>query len=321
LLSDKNPDNKPPLFKNFIIVNKKITGICLAVILLAILTANFWRLNPEDPDAVRAVSIYTEILYNAEIVGDTFTSLTTTLGSYAAKRVSENPLTAALLVRLLKDAGVSADSVLAVNASGSFPGFALAALSASAALGLRTYVIASIGSSSYGANIPGNTIADMLLKDNVRNLGFTLLAVTPGGSNDRGRVLDPEELERISLLLEKHGIPFILPNDLIHAIDIRESFFNEAGSTLLLNIGGSHASSGDNLDIALMAGIIKPDRENRFDDPGLIQSFLRQNIPVIQILNIKQLLAAYDLDFDENGKLIGNTEKLLRYPRINKRSR
>ena len=292
-------------------ISKKIVIICLAIILSAILAGNFWRFSGSDPDAVRAVSLYTEILKTTDIIGLSYTSLTTTLGNYAAKKVSEDPLTAALMVRLLKDANVSSNSVIAINASGSFPGFTLAALSACAALGLETYAIASIGASTYGANIPGNTIADMLVSENVRRLGFTLLAVTPGGSFDRGMELDPDELERISAMLDRQGISFKRPADLMEAINIRESLFNNVGSTLLVNIGGTHASSGENYDLALMSGIIMPNKENPFEDPGLIQSFLNQGIPVIQILNVRGLYSSYGLEFDQAGKLLGDNKKRL----------
>jgi poly-gamma-glutamate system protein len=307
------------LLSNKNTLTKKTIGICLAVILLALIKANFWRLYPPDPDCVKAVSIYSALLPENEIVGLDYSSLTTTLGNFAAKKVSENPVTAALMVRLLKDSGVSSDTVIAINASGSFPGFVLASLSACNALQLKTFVIASVGASTYGANTPGNTIADMLLKDTVRKLNHTLLAVTPGGSGDRGRELDPDELERISKMLEKQGIPFVKPLNLADAISLRESLFNGAGCTLLVNIGGNHASIGEDVNLALAAGIIKPDGKKEFEEPGLVQSFLAQGKPVIQILNVKKLFASYGLDFDENGKLIGNTEKLIRFQRIDKR--
>ena len=276
------------------------------------LAANFWRFNPPDPDAVRAVALYTEILNSVNIIGHEYSSLTTTLGSYAVKKVSEDPVAAALMVRLLKDSGAVPDAVAAINASGSFPGFSLAALSACAVLGIETYVIASVGASTYGANIPGNTIADMLLTDDVRRLGFTLLAVTPGGSNDRGQELDPDELERIEALLRVQGIPFIRPAGLEEAIAVRESLFGKAGCSLLVNIGGTHASSGANTGLALLSGIITPDSKLLFDDPGLMQSFLRQGMPVIQILNVRALYSSYGLEFDQTGKITQGRDRALR---------
>jgi len=297
-------------------ISRKTAGLCLAIILWAVFAANFWRFNPRDPDCVEAVSIYTELLKKTTIVGLDYSSLTTTLGSYSAKKSSENPITAALMVRLLKDAGVSSDSVVAVNASGSFPGFVLSSLSACAAMGIKTCVIASIGASSYGANIPGNTIVDMLLLDDVRKLDYVLLAVTPGGSSDRGTELDEEELERLSDMLEKQGIPFIRPVNLADAIALRESLFTDVGCTLLINIGGNHASSGADTDFALMSGILKPNKKKTYENAGLIQYFLKTEKPVVQILNVKKLYAAYGLEFDQNGKLITGSEKVYRWKRL-----
>jgi len=298
------------------VINVKITVICLGVILFAVAAANLWRLPPPDPDCVLAVSLYKEILEEINIVGIDYSSLTTTLGSYAVKKTSENPETAALMIRLLKDSGISSGSVAAINASGSFPGFVLAALSACSALGVKAYVIASVGSSTYGANIPGNTIADMLLKDSVRRLDHTLLAITPGGSDDKGMELDPQELDRIHEILDKHGLPFIRPASLTDAIDTRESLFIAKGCNMLINIGGSHASDGANVDLALASGILKPNNVQYYKDDGLIQRFLTKNIQVIQILNIRKLYSAYGLDFDQNGKISGNSEKLFRWKKL-----
>ena len=297
-------------------ISRKTAGLCLAIILWAVFAANFWRFNPRDPDCVEAVSIYTELLMKTSIIGLDYSSLTTTLGSFSAKKSSENPITAALMVRLLKEAGASSNSVVAVNASGSFPGFVLASLSACAAMGIKTFVIASVGASSYGANIPGNTIADMLLEDDVKKLDYVFLAVTPGGSSDRGAELDAEELERVSDMLEKRGIPFIRPANLADAIALRESLFTDVGCTLLINIGGNHASSGADSDFALMSGILKPDRKKTYENAGLIQYFLKTGKPVIQILNIKKLYAAYGLEFDENGELLTGSEKVYRWKRL-----
>jgi poly-gamma-glutamate system protein len=297
-----------------IAINRKTLLICLAPVLWAIAAGNLWRFYPPDPDCVVAVSIYTEILRETAVIGLDYSPLTTTLGNFAAKKASEDPFTAALIVRLLKDAGVSFSSVVAINASGSFPGFVLASLSACNAFGLKPYVIASVGSSSYGANVNGNTIADILVKDDVRKLDYTLLAITPGGSADRGIELDPEELERIAKMLEKRNIPFIRPINLADAIALRESLFSHC--TLLINIGGSHASSGQDTGLALRSGIIKPDKKETYKEPGLIQAFLNSLRPVIQILNVRKLYAAYGLDFDQNGIILGNGEKLYRQREI-----
>ena len=287
--------------------NKKLFIISIITISLAVLLTNLWRFMPRSGNAERAVALYTEILKDTIIIGEDFNSLTTTLGYYPAKKVSENPLIAALMLRLLIDAGITNDTVVAINASGSFPGYTLAMLSACSILGAETYVIASIGSSSYGANIFGNTIADILLQDNVRHLGHTLLAITPGGTNDMGRSLDEDEIERIRILLIENNIPFMRPLNLEDAIDLRISLFSDFGSNILVNIGGSHASTASNLDLDLMAGVITQEQTGTFNDYGLVQHFINSDLPVIQILNLRLLFANYGLSFDEHGNIIGNT--------------
>jgi poly-gamma-glutamate system protein len=300
--------------KNAVAVDKKTTGLCLAILLWAVLTAQSWRLFEPDPDCVRAVSLYKAALEKTAVIGLEYSPLTTTLGNFAAKKSSEDPVIAALMVRLLKDAGASTDTVAAINASGSFPGFTLAALAACTAMGIKARVIASIGASSYGANVPGNTIADTLLEAGGWGLDYTLLAVSPGGSNDYGAELDPEELDRISRTLKSRDILFIRPANLAESVAARESLFNRAGCTLLITIGGNHASSGADTNLALMSGVLKPRRQTT--GTGLIQRFWAADKQVIQILNVKKLYAFYDIVFDENGKLAAGGEKIYRKKNI-----
>ncbi|MCL2093718.1 MAG: poly-gamma-glutamate system protein [Treponema sp.] len=293
-------------------IDKKLILICLPIIIAAILVSNLWRFKAPSSEAALAVSLYTEILKEVNIVGVDFSSLTTTVGYYPAKRVSEDPITAALMVRILQDAGAAKGSVIAINASGSFPGFTLAALAACAALELEAHVIASIGSSTFGANVPGATIADMLMKDSVQSLGHSILGFTPGGSRDRGLSMDQNEINRVSRMAQNAGIPFYRPQGLVEAIELRETLFREVGSTILVNVGGNHAASGESLEFYLLAGVLDPNEIENYDDPGLMQSFLRAGRPVIQILNVRRLYADYGLEFNERGQLLGNTEFLLR---------
>ena len=168
----------------------------------------------------------------------------------------------------------------------------------------------------YGANIPGNTIADMLQKNSVHGLGQTLLAVTPGGSHDRGRDLDADELVRIARMLDEQNIPFIVPENITAAVVLRESLFNDKGCTLLINSGGNHASHGDSMELVLLAGVLKPDKIKTFQEDGLVQRFLAAGKPVIQILNVRKLYNSYGLDYNEDGILLSGGQKLLRWKRL-----
>ena len=88
------------------------------------------------------------------LIGLEYSPLTTSIGSLEAKRTTTNPNFAALVVFLLKEAGVKKGETIAVGASSSFPALILATFSAAKAMDLRPLVICSLGSSQWGANIP-----------------------------------------------------------------------------------------------------------------------------------------------------------------------
>jgi poly-gamma-glutamate system protein len=291
---------------------KKTIPVCLLIIAAAILLYNSWRLLPLDNDCVRAAALYSDVLSRFEdgIIGAEYTPLTTTLGNLAAKKSTVNPAAAALMVRLLKDARPAPDAVIVINASGSFPGFVFACLSACTVLQLDTFMIASVGVSSYGANIPGNTIADMLLATD--GLDYTLLAITPGGSGDRGADLDATELDRIAALVEQKGIRFIRPTGLQDAIALRLELFNENRGDILVNIGGNHASTGADAELALIAGLIKPNPMRNYTSDGLVQAWLAADKTVIQVLNTKKLYGAYNIVFDDEGTIRSGEGRLYR---------
>lgn len=90
------------------------------------------------------------------LVGLSWTGLTTTLGSLPAKRTGAQPDAAALLARLLLEAGVGPGDRVAVDSSGSFPGFAVAALVAVRSLGAVPVAVISVGSSTWGPIVPSS---------------------------------------------------------------------------------------------------------------------------------------------------------------------
>ena len=98
------------------------------------------------------------------IVGEEFTPLTTSLGDVAAKRTAANPAFAAVVATYFERAGLRPGDVVAIGGSGSFPAFVLASLCAARVLELQPVLIYSIGSSMYGASIPGFTFIDMLAR-------------------------------------------------------------------------------------------------------------------------------------------------------------
>ncbi|TFG84150.1 MAG: poly-gamma-glutamate system protein [Spirochaetales bacterium] len=298
--------------------------LCAALILWYIAASESWRLFPPDPavlaaatvqadaiGAVRAERIARGIAIDLEydrndtgLIGDSYTAMTSTQGSLPAKRSAATPEAAVLLVRLLRKAGVGPGSIVAVNSSGSFPGFALAAAAACGALQAEPVIVLSLGSSTWGANRSDFTVADMFqaaLDRNVFPPDFktTIAAVTPGGSDDRGLDLDHDALEGALARLVAHGVPVIRPASLEESVSSRMALYRHRGEPdVLLTIGGNYASTGADPELALISGVIEPSSSIHVDGTGLVQEFLRSGKPVVQVLNVENLFDRYGMTFD-----------------------
>src|SRR3990172_10723891 len=98
---------------------------------------------------------------NSGMLGLSSSITTTNTGSLEAKRTSLNANWAAVVVELLYEAGVTRGRTIAVGVSGSFPALNLATFAAAEMLDLEVVSIASVGASSWGANIPNLTWLDM----------------------------------------------------------------------------------------------------------------------------------------------------------------
>jgi len=240
------------------------------------------------------------------IIGDEFTSLTTSLGEVAAKRTSANPAFAAVVARYFERAGLKPGDVVAVGGSGSFPAFVLAALCAARAMDLGPIVIYSIGSSMYGANIPGFTFVDMLAglrADGV--LPYELAAVAPGGERDSGRgVLFDEDGTTLVDEARRSGLPLVEGATLAERIQRRLQIYDTraAGRRIrgFVNVGGASANYGDTAaSLDLPNGLVlrlpqMPTSPTR----GLVFEFAARGVPIVHLLYVKGLARDNGLPFD-----------------------
>jgi poly-gamma-glutamate system protein len=240
------------------------------------------------------------------IIGDEFSPLTTSVGDVEAKRTAANPAFAAVMVRYFRRAGLQAGDVVAVGASGSFPAFALATLSAAHALDLRPVVIYSVGSSMYGANVPGFTLVDML--DRLRRDGllpYRLAAVSPGGDDDAGGgVLFDESGDTLAAETRRSGLPVVSGATLADRIRRRLRIFEEAGGRrpirCFVNIGGSAASFGStSASLSLPNGLVlRPPALPSSPTRGVVFEFAARGVPVVHLLFVKGLARDNGLPFD-----------------------
>ena len=186
---------------------------------------------------------------------------------------------------------------VAVNLSGSFPALNLAVLSALQTLKVNPIIVSSIGSSTWGANIPEMTYPDMeLLLYNQGVFSIKSDAVSIGGAGDTGKDMDQAVLEGILARLRKNGVSIIGKSEYQESFKQRIDFyFNEGRNIkLFINVGGNILSMGNNPgNTYTLHGIINPNKKITKDADGLIAYFLNKGIPVISLLNVRKIAADY----------------------------
>lgn len=240
------------------------------------------------------------------IIGEAVTALTTTVGDIEAKRTATNPACAALMVRLFSEAGLKSGDVVAIGASGSFPSLILATLSAANVMQLRPLLIYSLGSSMYGANNPEFTFIDMLsVLNNKGLLPYKAIAVSLGGDNDRAGGLLHEDQGAIFLrVAQMTELPLIYEDDIAENIQKRIQLYEKAATghpiRCFVNIGGATANYGNTpASLNFPNGLVSGKTSLTFDSgEGLIFTYVKRNIPVIHLLNIRELAKKYGLPID-----------------------
>ena len=270
--------------------------------------------------------IEAEDLNQTGLLGPEFTELTSTPGDENAKRSTLNPLFASAMIRYFYQAGLKKGDTIAIGATGSFPGFVIASLTAATEMGLHTELIASVGASMHGATRVDYNIFDIV--EDLKKGGFAdfdLLAVSPGSVNDRGGgILEGmfyEGSAELSLKLceeaaEETGAEVIFKDTLEESIQRRLELYSD-DVKLFINVGGASVNNGtSSYSLAFPRGLVLdppkiPDTPNR----GLNYEFAARGIPVINLLSVKQLCQDNNIAFDPvplpsvfNGEKLENVE-------------
>lgn len=253
------------------------------------------------------------------LIGLPYSSISTTLGSLPAKRTGAQPQAAALMVRLLRQAGVHRGDRVALDSSGSFPGFAIATLVAAKTLGAEAVSVTSIGASTYGANRPEFTLPDMiqvLVKHGILPRGPA--AVSPGGESDFGRDMEGTALEAALARARANGAQIIRTRDLAADVAAKRAILDRHDRPrVLVSVGGNWASAGTGEGVLGRTGLVLPGEfgSSGPTGTGLIQSYLREGIPVIRILDVQDLCVRTGLPFDPiPWPRNGLSQKMLPHP-------
>ena len=238
---------------------------------------------------------------NSGMLGLSSSVTTTNTGSLEAKRTSLNPNWAAVVVELLYEAGVTRGGTIAVGVSGSFPALNLATFSAAEMLDLEVVSVASVGASSWGANIPNLTWLDMerILAD-AGILSTRSIAASLGGTRDRAIGMPKTGRRRLREAIQRANVPFIATETDLDSIEQRMALYREhAGDRYIqayVNVGGSLASIGPKT----VKRLYRPGLNVRLDPhavhvDSVMKRFLRDGVPVVNLSKIVPLAERYGL--------------------------
>ncbi len=231
------------------------------------------------------------------LLGIEYSAVTTTLGSRQAKELSTNPEFSALVVRLLHEAGIDASKRVGVTLSGSFPALGISTLAALQTMGIEAVIFSSLGASSFGANQPGSLWIDYERWLRERGgLRYRSLLVTYGGENDNGSAIYPEGIASMDSSLQEYGEEVYIPLSLEESIAQKTQILSDNTIALLINVGGNQASMGacsHALEIPPGLNFKLPHCEHK--NRGLILGMNAKGIPIIQLLNLRELALRYDI--------------------------
>jgi poly-gamma-glutamate system protein len=229
------------------------------------------------------------------LIGQDLTPITTDRGDIEAKLASTNPNFAAVVVDLLKQAGVREKDRVAVAVTGSFPAINIAVFSALETLNLTPLVVTSVGASNWGANDPDFTWLDM--ESLLREKGIfktRSLAASIGGGGDIGRGLSPEGRGMILQAIRRNNVELIDEEHIEGSIARRLKLYEDRAQgkpiRAFINVGGGIASLGTIVNGEIIpSGLSKELPVRNYPVRGVIIEMAKKGIPVIHLYNIRQM--------------------------------
>lgn len=235
------------------------------------------------------------------LIGLEWSPATTTLGSLTSKRTCTNPNMAAALVRWLHEAGVRDGDAVAIGASGSFPGLALATLAAVHALDARPISITSVSASSFGANEPEFTWLDMEAALERTGLAARSIGASVGGEDDDGAGLALDARRQLLVAIARAGVPLVPGETLGGRVAARMTAYDAvAGGRIaaFVNVGGAEVNTGTCLGmLSLRPGVHRTLPPCR-GEPGVMWHMSARGIPVLHLLHVEGIAAAFGLPLD-----------------------
>lgn len=239
------------------------------------------------------------------LLGDEVTPLVTTLGSLEAKRLTLSPRWAAVITEQLVAHGVGRDSLVAASFSGSFPALNLAVSAACEAIGARLVAVSSVTASTFGANQPGFTWPEIEIRlGEAGILRPASIAISAGGSGDRALDLEDDARRTARAIAARTArrldAALLEPDTLTDAVEQRLARFDRARAgrpiAAFVNVGGTEAGMGNSTAILkIQSGWVPPGAFDASPARGLVARMAERGVPVLHLLNIRELAARWGL--------------------------
>jgi poly-gamma-glutamate system protein len=238
---------------------------------------------------------------NSGLIGVLLSPVTTNPGHLPAKQTSINPNFAAVVVHLLKRAGVEKDDVVAVGFSGSFPAINIAVLAALQTLEVKPIIISSVGASQWGANIPEFMWPDIeQLLFNKRVFTIRSAAGSRGGIDDVGLGLSKQGRALLDDSLTRNNTPNLSVKNYEEGVEKRMALFNEqAGDAeikVYINAGGGTTSVGTVVGKKMFQpglNLYPPRAANTID--AVMTRLAEEGVPIIHMSHIDEIAQKYGL--------------------------
>ena len=235
------------------------------------------------------------------MLGLASSSITTNTGSLEAKRTTANPNWAAVMVEMLRTAGVERGDLVAVGFSGSFPALNLAALAAADVMELEVVAISSAGASSFGANIPGFAWLDMerILAD-AEIISARSVAASLGGTRDRALGMSAGGRVELRETIDRNDVAYIDVVDELSSVEKRMVIYEEQARgrrfAAYINAGGSLVSIGPkSVKRLYRPGVnLRPHPRAALID-SVTMRFLGAGTPVVNLSKVVPLAERYGL--------------------------
>ncbi len=250
----------------------------------------------------------------APLVGN---SITTSLGDLKAKQTSTNPNFTSLIMDYLMKLNIKENDSVAVNFSSSFPALNVGVLIALDTLNIKSYIMSSLGASTYGANIIEFNY--LIMEETLYDAGIInrqTEVMSLGGDNDNLSNISLNDEAFINGLYETYNYYHQIKEPNIEKnVKYRYRLYKENLTNIkaFINVGGTVTSRGLGIK-EYDNGIIKPKRININKSSGLIDYFLNDGVSVINLLNIVDLANKNNLEvFDNKDYEIGVGDSYYKY--------